>query len=104
MTDNVLNIIKRFAKAGDGSADFTDEQKGILDNQSPGDSSELREWLRSASQYLSNCDESVGTAPASHSLSVVVPEGIVCQMMGYQSSEQTVVQRVHPTEDDACDS
>jgi len=98
MTDSLLSIIKRFAKAGDGSDDLTDGQKVILDNLSPGDAMELREWLQSASNYLKNFDESVGTASTSHSLSVVVPEGIVSQVIRYQSGERTDVQRGHRTE------
>jgi hypothetical protein len=86
MTANMLKVLERFAKAGDGSDDLTDEQKGILDNLSPGETAELREWLQSASQYLNNFDESVGPAPASQSLSVMVPEGIVAQVIRYQRS------------------
>ena len=86
MTANILKVLESFAKAGDGSDDLTDEQKVILDNLSPGDTIELREWLQSASQYLSNFDESVGPVPASHSLTVMVPEGIVSQVSRYQRS------------------
>ena len=86
MTANLLKVLERFAKAGDGSDDLTDEQRVILDNLSPGDTSELREWLQSASQYLNNFDESAAPAPASHALSVMVPEGIVSQVIRYQRS------------------
>jgi hypothetical protein len=89
MTANILKVLERFAKAGDGSDDLTDEQKVILDNLSPGDTSELQEWLQSASLYLKNCDESVGPALVSHSLSVVVPEGIVSQVIRHQRSVRT---------------
>ena len=94
MTANILKVLERFAKAGDGSDDLTDEQKLILDNLSPGDTIELREWLQSASQYLNNFDESAAPAPDSHSLSVMVPEGIVSQVSRYQKKW---TQRVYPS-------
>ena len=86
MTANLLKVLERFAKAGDGSDDLTDEQKVILDKLSPGDTIELREWLQSASQYVNNFDESAAPAPDSHSLSVMVPEGIVSQVIRYERS------------------
>jgi hypothetical protein len=86
MTSNILDVLERFAKAGDGSDDLTDEQRVILDTLSPDDAIELREWLVSASQYLDNFDESVGPDKTSHSLTVMVPEAIVSQVIRYQRS------------------